>query len=240
MFSESYRDAEVTSQSYTEYFHIYQTSLTWNAQSYIAPRGGKSTHIELFSLSDPCEWKFFDAETEMSMNFDKVRKDIIRFQNDQDILRRFRACILRGALYVDSRVLRALLTPVPNRCLADLQNVIKDLEQKKVDKLMAIFTNCCRKLRREPQSLAGYVDFCDFIGRSRQLTAPITQELLFVDELFDIYRLLDSHVQPDKVLRPLHTHFHVFKADQTVALNVKEAHSEKFVFILHQQVRQRD
>jgi hypothetical protein len=75
---------------------------------------------------------------------------IIRFQNDQDVLHRFHACILRGALYVDSRVSGATLTALPNWCLTNLQNVIKDLRQENIDKLTAVFAHGCRKLRRYP------------------------------------------------------------------------------------------
>ena len=241
VITTSYHDAEVISQVFTDFYSIYKTGMTWDPSSYLHERGGKSELIELFTVEDGCPFLSFDPSKELIVIFDEVSSDIAKFTKDQNKLTQFRACTVRGALYIDSRKIRATLGPIPTRCINDIQSLIKDLTQKKTDKITSIMKACTRKFNHEPTNLESYVKFCDFIDKTQRLVPFISAEICSVDEMYDLLQLFPNKQDPQQEsTNALHSNFTSFKADIKTAVGLKEVNSDKYLFVLQQELRKYD
>ncbi|OHT00199.1 Dynein heavy chain family protein [Tritrichomonas foetus] len=242
IITSSYHDAEVISQVFLDFYQIYQTGLNWDAKRYLHERGGNEPAIDLFTIEDGCPYLSFDPAKELTADFNKVRSDISRFQKDEEKLAKFRACTVRGALYIDSRQLRATLAPIPSKCLSDMHAILKDITQKKQEMITSIIKSCGRKFKREPTSLEFYVNYCDFIDRTQRLTPFLATEITFIDEMQGIFQLFPGiKVDPtEESVTPLHSNFASFKHDIQAAIDIKDLISDKYLFVLQQELRRYD
>lgn len=238
VITHSYHEAEEHSQLFIEFFPIYQTGLLWDPKNYIHPRGGPQILINLsksaYSNEKEDEAITFDPSTELVVDFKTIYSDIERFKQDEIKLTQFRACSVKGALYIDSRQLRSTLTPIPVKSLQALQNSLRDLMQKKIDSFSKIFRFCSKKFKKEPSTLEQYVDFCDFIDRTNQLKPLMATEIGFVDQMFSLFENSGLAIggNLDHSKNPLHAGFYQFQNDQNTANQTKDQNSEKFINIL--------
>jgi len=246
VIKSSYHEAYEASQQFIEFFQIYQTGQTWNPQSYIHERGGSNSVIDLSVgrlKGDKDEIKMsYDPSSEKIIDFSRISSDIERFRNDEIKIQQFRSCTLRGALYVDSKQLRNTLAPIPVRAVHDIQVLLQNLMVQKIDFFQTLFRYCSKYLKREPASLEQFVDFCDFVDRASSIIPFIVQEITFVDDLlglFESFGFILSH-DIDQSRNPLHIGFSSFKSDLITAQNIKELHSDKFMYVLQQKIRQKE
>lgn len=235
----SYHDAEVISQVFVDFYPIYKTGLTWDVNHYLEERGGESKLIELFTVDDGCPFFSFDPSTEIIIDFNKVNNDIVRFQNDEIKFSQFHACTVRGALYIDSRKIRSILQPIPSRCINDIRNLLKDLIQKKTTKYISIMKACGRKFNHDPTSLQFFVDYCEFIDKAEMLVPYLSEEIIAVDEMYDLFSLFKDQ-QIEESPETLHSSFVSFKSDIKEAVEVKNLNSDKYLFLLQQELRKYD
>ncbi|OHT04291.1 Dynein heavy chain family protein [Tritrichomonas foetus] len=246
VITESFEDAKKHSQSYKEYFPIYETGKLWDPKDYLHPRGGVS---HFYDLNKTYNNKYLDTEdfiydpaNQMVINFDAIRKDVQRFAEDQVKLLKFRACTVSGALYIDSRNLRSALTPIPVNSLNHMQNTLKDLMFQTVDYLNKLFKVCGQRLKKEPTKLEEFVDFCDFINRMSDMTPLITNEIYFIDELFGLFEgcRFTAAGNIEHIRSPLHTAFQNFKKDQGSALQMKDMLFNKFIEKLEEIIKEKE
>ena len=236
--AKSFAEAEEHSQAYKEYFPIYNLGKQWDPNIYLYPRGGPS-HI--FYLNKTFNNKIYDVEEEDQIeydpskltivNFEAVRKDVKRFNEDKAKLAKFRICIICGPLYVDSRQLRSILTPIPVNSLLHIQNELNDLVQNRIDFIIHIFKICGMRLKQEPTKLEVFVDFCNFINIMKELTPFLITEVQFLYDLFALFDACTFSLSDD--IEHIRTHLNIFlenfKKDQIIAEQTKEFLYDKFV-----------
>ena len=149
----------------------------------------------------------------------------------------FRSAICRGALYIDSRQLLDLLTPIPSKSIKEMHSMLKQLQWDKITRLRTIFKYCTKRLTKEPTELEEYVDFCDFIKTADRLAPYLRIEVLFLDELDQVLELF-SNIPPTE--NEMHQRFSQLKQEQQNAVTIKDLYSDKFTYLLQQQIHKND
>ena len=231
----AYNGAYETAQQFKEYFPIYQIGQKWTPQIYIRERGGSGESINLaFGNQSPF---VFDPTKELTIDFDLIRKDFERFKADDLKMNQFRSCTLRGALYVDSKGLRANLKPIPQRAQYEIQQMLKDLAKKKVEYFQKIFTHCHKYLRKDPTTLPDFVDFCEFMKKCQQIEPYLVIEVKFVDSLLLLFEEFKIASVEGLDKNQLHSAFSIFKADQQSASGTYNIHNAVYINNLENQIR---
>lgn len=230
-----YNDAVAHCQLFKDYFSIYEMGKTWTPESYGYPRGGKSVNFTFKDIDDSIH---FDPSEQIIVDFSTIRHDIEQFKRDEIRMNQFPSCIVHGALFVDSKNLRNLLSPIPSRSLKAAHAYLDKMMQEKIEYLTNIFHYCSKHIKKEPPSLEQYVDFCEFTAAVSEMSPYLTQEISFVDNLFSLFE--SAGFQPsgdiDLSKNPLHDEFRRFKADQGAGMMMKELHEDKFTKVLQSRV----
>lgn len=241
ILTANFKEAEAQSQQYKQYFHIYQIGRFWTPESYLKERGGAHFVYDLtttFSgktigdqpiVYNPCK--------EVIVDFDVIREDVAKFKEDQIAMTRFRACTISGALYMDSKNLRATLTPIPSRTLTRMQEMLKGLARQKMNFLCDIFKIAHARIRTEPKSLETYVDFCYFLKRTEEASPFLTAEMEFVERLLrvidEVGFPVDDVKQAFGQIHETHEHFQKgLKIAEATKDNVSDTYAAKLEEIL--------
>ncbi|EAY23175.1 Dynein heavy chain family protein [Trichomonas vaginalis G3] len=230
-----YKDAEQHCQLFKDYFSIAEMGRTWKPENYGYKRGGKSVDFTFKDLSGSIH---FDPSKQIIVDFSTVRHDIEQFKRDEQRMNQFPSCIVRGPLFVDSKNLRNLLSPIPSRSLKQAHSYLDKMMQEKIEYLTNIFHYCSKHIKKEPPSLEQYVEFCKFNESVSEMSPYLTQEISFVDNLFSLFETAGFQPSGDIDLskNPLHDEFRRFKADQGAGAMMKELHEDKFTKILQSRV----
>ncbi|OHT02076.1 Dynein heavy chain family protein [Tritrichomonas foetus] len=243
VFQASFKEAEQACQQYLAFFPIFKIKLSWNPNDYIHERGGESDPIDVTLSTDPTEISethiLFDSSKEKIVDFQQIYKDIDTFQEHEEMMAHFRSASDYGALYIDSKQLRTILTPIPTLSLKSLQETLLALTNEKVESITRIFKYCGRRLKKEPNTLERFVDFCDFINRIGKLTDYIKLEIKFVDEMFNLFDTIHVAVE-GHTKNPLHSGFYNFKVDQQAAEGLRDLNADKFTFVLQQKLKEKE
>lgn len=153
IITKSYHEAEYYCQTFVEFFPLYKIGKEWSPQIYIKPRGGDLPSFNLSSSTDidvdSDENKIvFDPSKELVVDFETIKKDVEEFLDYDARLTQFHACSVRGALYIDSKELRGILTPIPINSIRAIQTALNDLIQKKIEDITKIFRFCSKQLKK--------------------------------------------------------------------------------------------
>ncbi|OHS96659.1 Dynein heavy chain family protein [Tritrichomonas foetus] len=254
VIKDSYHESEEHSRGFIEFFPLYKIGKEWSPQIYIMQRGGESHKFDLatsrhnvdssssIDLENDEESLSFDPSTELIVDFDAVRKDINDFLSYETRLTQFHACTVRGALYIDSKNLRGILTPIPIQSIRAIQNALKELIQKKIDDITRIFRFCSKKLKKDPGTLEQYVDHCEFTAKVQAMDPFISKEIDFVDKLYALYENVgyNSNNLVDHSRNPLRDGYRTFQNDQDRAIMIRKLNSDRFVQILNDKLKQKE
>ena len=144
----------------------------------------------------------FDPSKELVVDFETIKKDVEEFRDYDARLTQFHACSVRGALYIDSKELRGILTPIPINSIRAIQTALNDLIQKKIEDITKIFRFCSKQLKKEPGTLEQYVNHCDFTSKAHAMDPFIKNEMIFVDGLLNLYEYVcnstNNHVEQSR------------------------------------------
>ena len=239
VLTANFKEAEAQSQQYKQYFHIYQIGKYWHAEDYLKERGGAHFAYDVtatFSGKSIDDQNIvYDPSKEKVVDFNQIKEDVAKFRQDQTAMTRFRACTISGALYTDSRNLRATLTPIPGQTLTSMQNMLKGLAKQKMNFLCEIFKIAHARLRTEPKSLETYVDFCYFIKRTEEAIPFLAAEMDFVDSML---HLLDELAFPAEDVKqafgPIREVYEHFNKGLSMASTTKENIGDTFAIKLEQ------
>jgi hypothetical protein len=72
-------------------------------------------------------------------------------------LHRIQPSATRGILYIDSKMLKGSLTPIPMRAVDDLKQLLASIASEKTSTLLDMFKNSITSLSTEPASLEEYL-----------------------------------------------------------------------------------
>ncbi|EAX91539.1 Dynein heavy chain family protein [Trichomonas vaginalis G3] len=234
VITEAYHDAYEVSQQFKDYFPIFQIGEKWSPKIYIKERSTEPKEINLaFGNSSPF---IFKPNSELIIDFQKIRDDYEQFKQDEIKMNQFRSCTLRGALYVDSKNMKNHLRPIPARAIMEMQKMLQNLVQTKVDYFQSIFNHCHKYLRFDPTSLTDFVDFCEFSDKCDVIEPYLQTEVKFVDQCLVLFDEFHIHV-PQLEKNPLIPAFNIFKGDQQIAQQTKSIHSAVYINTLENQIR---
>lgn len=246
VITKSYHESEDRSQAFIEFFPLYKIGQEWSPQMYIMPRGGESHLFNLVSETDKLESDekpyLLDPATELIIDFDAVKKAVNDFLDYDTRLTQFHAGSVRGVLYVNSKNLRSILTPIPTRSIRAIQMAISDLIQKKIDDLSRIIRFSGKKIKKEPTSLEQYVNYCEFTKLLEDMSPFVSQEIEFVDKLYILLEFVNNACN-DPVIHtrnPLHDLYRTFKNDQSRGNMIKDLKSDKFVQVLSNRIKAKE
>jgi len=241
VIEQSYSEAEVHSQGFKAFYNIFQIGKSWNPLDYIHPRGGESFEFNFADYASDfdreSEIVCYNPSTEPIIDFSTIRNDVERFKKEEVSLNQFRACTVRGAIYIDSKSLRSKLTPIPAKSMQSLNYSLKELLSKRIERINSIFRFCSKRLKKEPSDLLQFVSNIEFIFLVKKITFFISNEIDFSN---DLYSLLESFglgsTSIDHMRSPLRGNFKQFLTDQTVAIAIKEEFEKGYTIELNNRV----
>lgn len=243
MFEEianCFDEAEAVSQMFLECYPLYKLNKTWDARGYIVTRKGQPYSGSLsIDDRDPAEDHALfltNSDNEPYVDFDVLDSVVDQLKLDTERVAEIRSGIVRGALYIDSKGLKASLKPVPVKCFKDLETVLKQLLQYKSELLERMFKTYTLKLNRESTSLEVYVDFVDILQQTKDLMPKISDEIRFIDDLIALF----GRAGFAPVENPFHVLFAQFQAAEQSAMNTKTALYEKNTFVLRQLITRKE
>ena len=187
---ESFHLAFSQSRSFEEYFSLFQLGQTWNVHNYLKTRNGEPYTGNLSHSSDPSgnvENFINNPKDQPIIDFQQMRDLITRLKSEEGRVGAIRAGLSVGVLHIDSRTIKAILTPIPMNSLHETSEMLKELMQYKIDLIGGVFKEYSLKLKVEPSNLEEYVDFCDLLKKTIIVTPQIQIEITFIDDLLDLF-----------------------------------------------------
>ena len=241
VFRSSFKEVEKASQQYLSFFPIYKIKLSWNPNDYIHERGGTSDPIDVTATNLPNEHLneepiHFDTSKEKMVDISQIASDIDMFSLHEEMMTHYRSASDHDALFIDSRQLRTILTPIPKNSLKALEATLYDLTMEKIESISKILKYCSKRMKKEPNTLERFIDFCDFINMEEKLTEYIKIEIKFVDDMFNFFDTVHFSLK-GQTKNPLHSVFSTFKADYQASIQMRDLNSDKFTFVLHQKLK---
>jgi hypothetical protein len=226
----SYAEATLYAQNLSDFYPIYKLGQTWNVRDYVFVENGSRYEGPLtdHAKDEDINGAFLmKPELQPRIDITRVEKDIARYLNDAKRVANFRQGAIKGTLHIDYRTLKAHLTPIPQRALSDLQELLVNLVQMKIDKLLRAMRYYSKELRQDPKTLDDYVAFCELLKRTSDVIPRIASTIAFIERmhtLFDEYGIFHS-----QDLQSIRASFMNFKSAQTNAQNVREDKVPSFV-----------
>ena len=230
---QSYEDALTLKKGFAEYSPIHLLGLHWDPRRYVLRRGGGEFKgvIDFVLESGITEETFLlRPDDQPIVDFALVSADIDQFREYVRSVAELRQGAVKGALHVDSRLLKAELTPIPATALADLEELLGRLLSGKIDALTAAFKYYARKLKTEPKTLDECVEFCDVCRRTGAVSPQIEIEMAFVERMFELFRDCDFRHHHQEL--NLDDTFRRFTADRAGALVMRDQQLPTFVDVL--------
>jgi len=242
---QSYQDSISRSQNFKEFFNIFRLGKTWKSEDYIFPRGSEKEVYDLTQFANEFDREqdpiVFMPYQEKIVDFVKIRNDVEMFKQNDIRLGQFRACTVSGALFIDSKVLRSSLTPIPMKSIQSLHISLQQLLQQKIDHVNLIFRFCSKRLKKEPNSLEQFVDNSEFLTIIHLLKPHLSKEIEFIDDLFglvDSFGFAGSRSM-EHTRNPLHSSFRQFLSDIQMANSIRESYSDRFMNELNVRLREK-
>lgn len=236
MVRDSYNDALIFAQTFSDFYPIHKLGQTWNIRNYVKTRKGDPY---MGPLSDrqksQCDDDFLvNTHDEPVINFISVENDIKAFQEDDKRVIALRQGAVKGALHVDSRTLRTALLPIPRRALSELHNLMVDLTTMKTELITNALSYYTKMLKQEPNDLESFVQLCSIIRRTIHVKPAIEAEINFIDQTYSLFDKFGfSHDR-----NQLQPKFSTFISDQNAAINVRKQNITVYTIFLKDIVTQ--
>lgn len=225
----SYMAAHQFSQSFGEFYPIYRMGQTWNVRDYVSTRGGaryEGPFIDQVKEGDQQDEILMKPDEQPVVEFDRLAADIVKFRKDLKSVANMRGGAVKGAVYVDSRGLKTDLGPIPDQALKELQETLTNITQTKIDKVMRALKFYSKHLKLDPKDLEEFVEFCDILKRTAEVSPRIEAEIEFVDRMFKLFD--DCNMVRTHNSNPLHSAYAVFKTDRNQATSTREGLQDMF------------
>lgn len=233
----SYQESILYSHVFDDFYPIYKLGQTWDVRNYVTTRDGRRYEGPLaFDQSEttiPDDF-LINWKDQPVVNFVEVGQDISRFRVDITRVDGLRSGAVRGAIYVDSRVLKTALTPIPQRSLMELQELLTNLSAMKSAQLLNVLKFYCQRLKLVPQSLDDYVAFSATLQRTIEVMPQMRDEIEFIDKMNKLFDDFDLIHNPNTV--PVS--YKIFTNDQNTAMATRDDFRGMFTDALRGSIRQ--
>jgi hypothetical protein len=225
LIKTSFQDGLTYAQSLNEFYPIYKLGQIWDVRDYVFITGGKRYDgplIDQLKEGEVDEDFLVHPELQPMVDFDRLAKDIERFRQDVKRIGALRSGFVKGVLHVDFRGLKAELAPIPEKALSDLESLLTNVQQMKIDKLYRALIRFAKLLKQEPKTLEDYVEFCELVKRTFDITPEITSQIGFIEKMF---ALLDAcQISYNTEGRGIQSAFVQFQNAQGTATTTQEVH----------------
>ena len=230
--SDSYSQATLYAQIFNEFYPLYKLGKNWNVRDYII-KTDKTPYTGPLSILDrPMDEEddefLLHPENEPYVDFGKVQEIINNLRLEEHKVKDIRAGIVRGAIYVDSKEIKQILTPIPRTSLQSLQVTLKDLMNLKIDLVSRAIKNFNFKLKSEPVNVDVYIDFCEALQKVLKIQPQLLEEIKFVDKIIVLLQAMDVEVAQN----PLQAKYKSFLKHIEVSKSVQAAQFEKYCFVI--------
>ncbi|OHS99238.1 Dynein heavy chain family protein [Tritrichomonas foetus] len=234
----AYELALKVSQSYTKFYPIFKLGQTWDPRDYIITRKGEKYNgsLQIPPGEDDDEFLLKHMD-EPVVDFDRVEQDIQRFRKDEERVRSNKSLASgqsKLALYIDTKNIRDTLTPIPTKALNDLIQILNDLIEYKNAKISNALKFYDKRLKQVPRQLDNFVEFCEILQRTIDVTPQIKAELDFVDRMIMLFEKFDMSGSSATQI----TMFHSFEMAKKQAQQLRDQSLEEFVTKLKTVVRE--
>ncbi|OHT01147.1 Dynein heavy chain family protein [Tritrichomonas foetus] len=241
VIASSYDNAYKYSQTLISFFPLYKLGKTWNVKNYFKKRNGEPYEgTGRFSDErDPNETKdnfLINSQLEPVVDFEAAERVISQLRGEVQKVDDIRFGIVRGPLYIDSKGLKAELTPITSRSLKALEAAFADMIFSKITLLNNAFQSFTAIMKQDPTSLDLYVDFSENVQKTTNFLPQITTEIHCIDEIIDLCERSRFAQQKN----PLHPIFERLKEDQKKAIQVRDKLYDKFTFVLKQIIKKKE
>lgn len=223
----SYEVSSQHSRSMNEFYPIYQMGKLWNVSSYVTTRSGKpyTKPINSVDRSNETDEFLLNNGEEPIVDLDRVHDDILKFKNYIKLIGKFRAGLVKFALYIDSRKLKRELTPIPENAINDLRHLLEEISSMKVSLITNALNYYTKQLKKEPKTLNEFVQYCDVLTKTLNMMPIIQAEIDFVDKTYDLFDTFGFSYPKNQ----LHTIFESFKTNQQAAVEMKDRFKDPFI-----------
>lgn len=225
----AYEVALKVSQSYTKFYPIFKLGQKWDSTDYIITRKGEKFKGSLSSQPGEGDDNFLlNHMDEPVVDFDRVEEDIQRFRKYDNKVKSSKSLASgqsKMALYIDTKNIRDKLTPIPSTALNDLNQILNDLVEYKNIKISSALKFYDKKLKQVPRQLDNFVEFCEILQRTTEVTPQIKAELDFVDRMMMLFDKFDI-TAPSLNQK---TMFNSFESAKKQAQLLREQSLEEFI-----------
>ena len=240
IIDSSYKEAGIYVEAFKDFYPLYRLGQTWDVKSLIKTSTGEVYRGSLtFVDSDPHdkddEFLIYPERSPM-IDISEAKALIKKLKVETDRVVTFKSGNTRGIIHIDSRYLKTVLTPIPMKSLHDIENMLKELMTFKTEMMLSVFRVYSSKLKSDPNTLPEYVEFCELLQKTTELTPRIQKEISFIDELITLIE--DSGFSSLKNL--LHQPFQTFTEEKEAAGQVQNANYERFKFLLSQVIKEEE
>lgn len=236
--TDAYELALRTSQSYTEFYPIYKLGQTWDPRDYIITRNGTKYQGSLQAIPGEGDDEFLlNYMDEPVVDFDRIQKDIVNFKQDEERVQHNKTLASgqsKLALYIDTKFMRDSLIPIPTKALQDLYQILNDLVEYKNNKISSALKFYDKSLKQVPRQLENFVEFCEILQRTIDVTPQIKLELEFVDRMMTLFKTFEITV----TTATQKTGFNSFESAKKQAQYLREQSLEDFIGKLKAVVRE--
>lgn len=168
MIDHSFEAAAVYAKNFNEFRSVHQFGKRWNIENY----NQAEPDLELFAT------------------------ELAKFREWAGSLEKIQTSSTRGILFIDSKALKASLTPIPARAMSDLKALLASMAADRTQKLLDLFRNSIKQLASEPASLEEFVDFVEFLVPLPAKAVQCGQVIQLVDDIYSLLDESDTSVNP--------------------------------------------
>ena len=228
---KSYNDAIDSIQIFKELYPIYKLESTWKIESFITTSSGKPSLPLDYQLT-PNDNQEYDIQFDVEPIIDlkRICEDADLFLVYEKKIQDLVPCSVAGALYIESKVLRKKLEPIPQAKFQTIFRVLKELLSGKSTRIFTMLSTYKTKLQNIPSSLEQYVSLCKVIVKIQGFIEKIEEQLKYIDELFITFVKYNMSVEGAK-LQPgnsLHITFQAFQKSLENAIATREQLHDQF------------
>ncbi|PRP89393.1 inner arm dynein, group 5 [Planoprotostelium fungivorum] len=162
--------------------------------------------------------------------------DLARFNKWSTDMTRMQTSSTRGLLFVDSKQLKSVLTPIPQNAVEDLKQLLLSNASENTSNLLDLFRRSIHSLAAEPSTLDEFVDFVRILNPLSSEIGPYTEEIMQIDEMYALLDETDAIIpHSDLEKRSLiHTVFNRFRDSLTAADMLKQRMMPEYIKLLEQ------
>jgi hypothetical protein len=122
--------------------------------------------------------------------------------------------------------LKAHLTPIPQRAISDLETLLVNRVQMKIDKLLQSLQHVSKEMRQDSKTLDDYVKFCELLKRTANVIPQITSTIAFIERMHKLF--LEFGISHSQDLQAVRNGFMSFTAAQAAGESVREERLPSF------------